>query len=59
MSHVTGIVTEHLGASFQSYTSARWDKLLLVLFQNINLPANNRLEVDLDYGTDILKEQRK
>ncbi len=45
--------TEHFGTFFQSYTSARWDKLLLVLFQNINLPANNRLKIDLSYSTDV------
>ena len=28
-------------------------KFVLVHFQNVSLPANNRLEVDLGYGTDV------
>jgi von Willebrand factor type A domain/Trypsin-like peptidase domain len=28
-------------------------KLLILHFQNVNLPAANRLEVDLGYGTDV------
>ena len=28
-------------------------KLIILHFQNVTLPANNRLEVDLGYGTDV------
>jgi hypothetical protein len=30
-------------------------KLLILHFQNVSLPANNRLEVDLGYATDVFK----
>jgi VWA domain-containing protein/trypsin-like peptidase len=30
-------------------------KLLILHFQNVNLPGTNRLEVDLGYGTDVFR----
>src|SRR2546423_4536847 len=41
--------------NFAHTPAATGTKLLILHFQNVSLPANNRLEVDLGYATDVFK----
>lgn len=41
--------------NFASVPAPGGTKLLILHFQNVNLPANNRLEVDLGYATDVFR----
>jgi V8-like Glu-specific endopeptidase len=40
---------------FASIPAPGGTKFLILHFQNVNLPANNRLEVDLGYATDVFR----